>query len=118
MQCSVTCGQGKVTRQVVCMDYSDQVVDRSECDPEDVPATEQDCSMPSCQQITPDYNRPIYPFPYPDYRQKNNQAGNRNQGHGHNHGGNQWRTGPWGAVSTTVSNSGLFRCEGLYYPKH
>uniref|UniRef100_A0A670J7U0 ADAM metallopeptidase with thrombospondin type 1 motif 9 n=1 Tax=Podarcis muralis TaxID=64176 RepID=A0A670J7U0_PODMU len=103
--CSVTCGQGKVTRQVVCIDYSDQMVDRSECDAEDVPATEQDCSMPSCQQISPEYNRPIPSFPYPDYRQKNNQGGsvNRNQGRAHVHGGNQWRTGPWGACSSTCA---------------
>nr|XP_034962630.1 A disintegrin and metalloproteinase with thrombospondin motifs 9 isoform X4 [Zootoca vivipara] len=103
--CSVTCGQGKVTRQVVCIDYSDQMVDRSECDAEDVPAMEQDCSMPSCQQISPEYNRPNPSFPYPDYRQKNNQGGsvNRNQGRGHVHGGNQWRTGPWGACSSTCA---------------
>ncbi|XP_060095443.1 A disintegrin and metalloproteinase with thrombospondin motifs 9 isoform X1 [Heteronotia binoei] len=103
--CSVTCGQGKVTRQVVCIDYNDQVVERSECDPEDIPATEQDCSMPSCQQINQDYNRPIHPFPYPDYRPKSNHGGNlnRNQGRGHAHGGSQWRTGPWGACSSTCA---------------
>ncbi|XP_032997191.1 A disintegrin and metalloproteinase with thrombospondin motifs 9 isoform X4 [Lacerta agilis] len=110
-QCSVTCGQGKVTRQVVCIDYSDQMVDRSECDAEDVPATEQDCSMPSCQQISPEYNRPIPSFPYPDYRQKNSQGGsvNRNQGRGHVHGGNQWRTGPWGACSVSCGRGQKYR---------
>ncbi|XP_028575324.2 A disintegrin and metalloproteinase with thrombospondin motifs 9 isoform X4 [Podarcis muralis] len=109
--CSVTCGQGKVTRQVVCIDYSDQMVDRSECDAEDVPATEQDCSMPSCQQISPEYNRPIPSFPYPDYRQKNNQGGsvNRNQGRAHVHGGNQWRTGPWGACSVSCGRGQKYR---------
>ncbi|XP_044307994.1 A disintegrin and metalloproteinase with thrombospondin motifs 9 isoform X6 [Varanus komodoensis] len=100
--CSVTCGQGKVTRQVVCIDYSDQIVDRRECDADDIPATEQDCSMPSCQQINSEYNRPIYPVPYPDYRQKGGNP-NRNQGRVHAHDGNQWRTGPWGACSSTCA---------------
>uniref|UniRef100_A0A8D0L7W9 ADAM metallopeptidase with thrombospondin type 1 motif 9 n=1 Tax=Sphenodon punctatus TaxID=8508 RepID=A0A8D0L7W9_SPHPU len=83
----------------------DQVVERSECDPDDLPATEQDCSMSSCQQNTPDYGRPIHPFPYPDYRSKPNQVGNpnRNSGRAHIPGGSQWRTGPWGACSSTCA---------------
>ncbi|ETE70213.1 A disintegrin and metalloproteinase with thrombospondin motifs 9, partial [Ophiophagus hannah] len=90
-----------VTRQILCVDYNDQSIDRNECDAEDILATEQDCSMPSCQQINPG-NRPANPFPYPDYHQKNNRGHpNRNQGHGH--GGNQWRTGPWGACSSTCA---------------
>ncbi|XP_025025937.1 A disintegrin and metalloproteinase with thrombospondin motifs 9 isoform X3 [Python bivittatus] len=100
--CSVTCGQGKVTRQIACVDYNDQSIDRNECDAEDILATEQDCSMPSCQQINPN-NRPTNPFPYPDYHQKNNRGGNLNQNQGHGRGGNQWRTGPWGACSSTCA---------------
>ncbi|KAK9406034.1 A disintegrin and metalloproteinase with thrombospondin motifs 9 [Crotalus adamanteus] len=100
--CSVTCGQGKVTRQILCIDYNDQSIDRNECDAEDILATEQDCSMPSCQQINLD-NRPTNPFPYPDYHQKNNRGGHPNRNQGHGHGGNQWRTGPWGACSSTCA---------------
>uniref|UniRef100_A0A8C6X3P0 ADAM metallopeptidase with thrombospondin type 1 motif 9 n=1 Tax=Naja naja TaxID=35670 RepID=A0A8C6X3P0_NAJNA len=100
--CSVTCGQGKVTRQILCVDYNDQSMDRNECDAEDILATEQDCSMPSCQQINPG-NRPANPFPYPDYHQKNNRGGHPNRNQGHGHGGNQWRTGPWGACSSTCA---------------
>ncbi|XP_032067588.1 A disintegrin and metalloproteinase with thrombospondin motifs 9 isoform X2 [Thamnophis elegans] len=100
--CSVTCGQGKVTRQILCVDYNDQSIDRNECDAEDILATEQDCSMPSCQQINPG-NRPANPFPYPDYHQKNNRGGHPNRNQGHGHGGNQWRTGPWGACSSTCA---------------
>ncbi|XP_039206103.1 A disintegrin and metalloproteinase with thrombospondin motifs 9 isoform X2 [Crotalus tigris] len=100
--CSVTCGQGKVTRQILCVDYNDQSIDRNECDAEDILATEQDCSMPSCQQINLD-NRPTNPFPYPDYHQKNNRGGHPNRNQGHGHGGNQWRTGPWGACSSTCA---------------
>ncbi|KAL7986210.1 hypothetical protein Chor_011376, partial [Crotalus horridus] len=100
--CSVTCGQGKVTRQILCVDYNDQSIDRNECDAEDILATEQDCSMPSCQQISLD-NRPTNPFPYPDYHQKNNRGGHPNRNQDHGHGGNQWRTGPWGACSSTCA---------------
>uniref|UniRef100_A0A7M4FG01 ADAM metallopeptidase with thrombospondin type 1 motif 9 n=1 Tax=Crocodylus porosus TaxID=8502 RepID=A0A7M4FG01_CROPO len=99
--CSVTCGQGKATRQVVCVNYNDQLVDRGECDPEDLPATDQDCSMSPCH----DYGRPIHPFPYPDHRLKLNPGGslNRHPGRAHIPGGSQWRIGPWGACSSTCA---------------
>ncbi|EMP30109.1 A disintegrin and metalloproteinase with thrombospondin motifs 9 [Chelonia mydas] len=102
--CSVTCGQGKATRQVVCLNYSDQVVDRSECDPDDLPATDQDCSVSSCQNIH-DYGRPIHPFPYPEHQPKSHPGGNPNQNTGPAHipGDNQWRIGPWGACSSTCA---------------
>ncbi|XP_059571400.1 A disintegrin and metalloproteinase with thrombospondin motifs 9 isoform X2 [Alligator mississippiensis] len=99
--CSVTCGQGKATRQVVCVNYNDQLVDRGECDPEDLPATDQDCSMSPCH----DYGRPMHPFPYPDHRLKLNPGGslNRHPGRAHIPGGSQWRIGPWGACSSTCA---------------
>lgn len=99
MQCSVTCGQGKATRQVICINYSDQLVDRSECDPDDLPATEQDCSMSPCHPNSHDYGRPIHPFLYPDHRLKLHPGGSPNRNRAHVPGGNQWRIGPWGAVS-------------------
>lgn len=101
-QCSVTCGQGKATRQVICIDYSDQLVDRSECDPDDLPATEQDCSMSPCHPNSHDYGRPIHPFLYPDHRLKLHPGGSPNRNRAHIPGGNQWRIGPWGAVSALI----------------
>lgn len=98
-QCSVTCGQGKATRQVICINYSDQLVDRSECDPDDVPATEQECSMSPCHPNSHDYGRPIHPFLYPDHHLKVHPGGSLNRNRAHIPGGNQWRIGPWGAVS-------------------
>ncbi|MBN3323406.1 ATS9 metalloproteinase, partial [Atractosteus spatula] len=100
--CSVTCGQGKATRQVVCVNFSDQVVDVSECDPDDRPAVEQDCAMPQCPMRSSDQGK----FPTnPDSRIKASSPGNsiRNAGRMHTHGSHQWRTGPWGACSSTCA---------------
>lgn len=85
-QCSVTCGQGKTTRQVVCVNFSEQEVNVSECDPDDRPTTEQDCAMSQC----PSRSTESRPFPSsPNTSARNNLP--RSQSH-------QWRTGPWGAV--------------------
>lgn len=107
-QCSVTCGQGKATRQVICINYSDQLVDRSECDPDDLPATEQDCSMSPCHPNSHDYGRPIHPFLYPDHRLKVHPGGSPNRNRAHIPGGNQWRIGPWGAVSALIAGLNFF----------
>lgn len=91
LQCSVTCGQGKTTRQVLCVNFSEQEVSTSECDPEDRPATEQDCAMSQC----PSRSSESRPFPSsPNTGGRNNLP--RSQSH-------QWRTGPWGAVRRRVS---------------
>ncbi|XP_030632604.1 A disintegrin and metalloproteinase with thrombospondin motifs 9 [Chanos chanos] len=99
-QCSVSCGQGKTTRQVVCVNFSDQLVDESECDPDDRPTTEQECAMPQCPSRSTDHGG----FPSnPDARKKILPPGrsDRNRGaHGQPH---QWRTGPWGACSSTCA---------------
>lgn len=91
LQCSVTCGQGKTTRQVLCVNFSEQEVSTSECDPDDRPATEQDCAMSQC----PSRSSESRPFPSsPNTSGRNNLP--RSQSH-------QWRTGPWGAVRRHVS---------------
>uniref|UniRef100_A0A8C0KDD9 ADAM metallopeptidase with thrombospondin type 1 motif 9 n=1 Tax=Canis lupus dingo TaxID=286419 RepID=A0A8C0KDD9_CANLU len=96
--CSVTCGQGRATRQVVCVNYSDHVIDQSECDPDYIPETDQDCSTSPCPQRTPDSGLAQHPFQSEDYRP-------RSPGPSRTHvlGGNQWRTGPWGACSSTCA---------------
>ncbi|KAI1890950.1 hypothetical protein AGOR_G00158860 [Albula goreensis] len=97
--CSVSCGQGKATRQVVCVNFSDQVVDVSECDPDDRPATEQECAMPQCPTRSSDHGS----FPTNGNAQKkfpppgsSVRSSSRTQSH-------QWRTGPWGACSSTCA---------------
>uniref|UniRef100_A0A452S7J2 ADAM metallopeptidase with thrombospondin type 1 motif 9 n=1 Tax=Ursus americanus TaxID=9643 RepID=A0A452S7J2_URSAM len=96
--CSVTCGQGRATRQVVCVNYSDHVIDQSECDPDYIPETDQDCSTSPCPQRTPDSGLAQHPFQSEDY-------GPRSAGPSRTHVlvGNQWRTGPWGACSSTCA---------------
>lgn len=92
-QCSVTCGQGKTTRQVLCVNFSDQEVNANECDPDDRPTTEQDCAMSQCPSRSSDSR----PFPSPPNSSARNNLP-RSQSH-------QWRTGPWGAVSYTTHSS-------------
>ncbi|XP_053325323.1 A disintegrin and metalloproteinase with thrombospondin motifs 9 [Spea bombifrons] len=102
--CSVTCGQGKAMRQVTCVDFHGQAVDRSECDPDDIPATDQECSMSPCHYINHDFGKAVHPFPNLDPRVRSNQSPvilNRNNGPSHS--GNQWRSGPWGACSSTCA---------------
>ncbi|KAM7423138.1 hypothetical protein PAMA_010928 [Pampus argenteus] len=89
--CSVTCGQGKTTRQVLCVNFSDQEVNTSECDPDDRPTTEQDCAMSQCPSRSSE-SRPLPSSPNSSAR--NNIP--RSQSH-------QWRTGPWGACSSTCA---------------
>ncbi|KAB0390408.1 hypothetical protein E2I00_014850 [Balaenoptera physalus] len=96
--CSVTCGQGRTTRQVVCVNYSDHVIDQIECDPDYIPETDQDCSMSPCPQRTPDGGLAQHPFQNEDYRPRSVSPSRT-----HVLGGNQWRTGPWGACSSTCA---------------
>lgn len=91
-QCSVSCGQGKTTRQVLCI-INDQEVSTSECDPDDRPAAEQDCAMAQCPTRSSEF-RPVPSSPNTSTR--NNLP--RSQAH-------QWRTGPWGAVRHLTENT-------------
>uniref|UniRef100_A0A3P9NYB7 ADAM metallopeptidase with thrombospondin type 1 motif 20 n=1 Tax=Poecilia reticulata TaxID=8081 RepID=A0A3P9NYB7_POERE len=96
--CSVTCGVGRTTRHVVCSNYH-QPVDQSLCDPDERPAAEQECTAAPCPSA---YNRQhIYeqPYGYP-------QDPGRHPGHSSWNvpsADNQWRTGPWGACSSTCA---------------
>uniref|UniRef100_A0A3B3BTR9 ADAM metallopeptidase with thrombospondin type 1 motif, 9 n=1 Tax=Oryzias melastigma TaxID=30732 RepID=A0A3B3BTR9_ORYME len=87
--CSVTCGQGKTTRQVLCVDFNEQEVNASECDPDDRPTTEQDCAMSQCP------SRSSEPRSLPSSPNARSSLP-----HSQSH---QWRTGPWGACSSTCA---------------
>lgn len=92
-QCPVTCGGGRSTRQVVCSNYH-QPVDQSFCDPDEKPATEQDCTAAPCSSIYHRQRINDQPYGYP-------QDPGRHPGHSSWNvpsADNQWRTGPWGAV--------------------
>uniref|UniRef100_A0A8C1KEH8 ADAM metallopeptidase with thrombospondin type 1 motif, 9 n=1 Tax=Cyprinus carpio TaxID=7962 RepID=A0A8C1KEH8_CYPCA len=98
--CSVSCGQGKTTRQVVCVNISDQVVEMNECDPDDQPATEQECAMPQCPSRSSDHGGFS---PNNDSRKKTVPAGRTDRNRAGRPQSHQWRTGPWGACSSTCA---------------
>lgn len=94
-QCSVTCGVGRTTRQVVCSNYH-QPVEQSFCDPDERPTTEQECTAAPCPSIYHRQRINDQPYGYP-------QDPGRHPGHNSWNvpsADNQWRTGPWGAVRT------------------
>ncbi|XP_016105374.1 A disintegrin and metalloproteinase with thrombospondin motifs 20-like [Sinocyclocheilus grahami] len=88
-QCSVSCGVGRSTRRVVCMSYHHQL-DESFCDPDERPSTEQECAAAPCQSSYhwPN-NQPHFPYD-PSSHSWNVPSAD-----------NQWRTGPWGACSSS-----------------
>ncbi|KAI4905651.1 hypothetical protein NFI96_011351 [Prochilodus magdalenae] len=95
--CSVSCGVGHSTRQVVCMNY-DQQVDESFCHPEEKPSPEQECATVPCHSVFHHWpnNQPYFPYDpgsHPGHSSWNVPSAD-----------NQWRTGPWGSCSST--------CEG------
>ncbi|XP_060695933.1 A disintegrin and metalloproteinase with thrombospondin motifs 20-like isoform X1 [Hemiscyllium ocellatum] len=106
--CSVSCGSGRVTRQVVCTSYHHQITitDESDCNAIGKPHQEQECSMPPCP---PTYHQHDYPaqFPQRDYPQTHadypsQDVAGQNTWNSPSRG-SQWRTGPWGACSSTCT---------------
>lgn len=99
-QCTVTCGSGIVTRQVICVNYHQQV-NENYCDPESRPSKEQECNMPPCppiyHHIPKTHDHPSH-FPEIGYLPVHHPQDNINQWNRPSMGGYQWRTGPWGAV--------------------
>ncbi|XP_043404922.1 A disintegrin and metalloproteinase with thrombospondin motifs 20 isoform X3 [Chelonia mydas] len=106
--CTVTCDNGIATRQVVCVNYHQQI-DENYCDPESRPSKEQECNMPPClpvyRHIPKMHDHPSH-FPeldYPPIHRGHHPQDNVNQWSHPSVGGNQWRTGPWGACSSTCA---------------
>ncbi|XP_056137689.1 LOW QUALITY PROTEIN: A disintegrin and metalloproteinase with thrombospondin motifs 20-like [Lampris incognitus] len=110
--CSVTCSVGRITRQVVCSNYH-QPVDESLCDPDERPSTEQECTAVPCP--SPYHRQRVneQPYGYP-------QDPGRHPGHSSWNvptEDNQWRTGPWGACSSTCAGGFQRRvvvCQDAY----
>ncbi|KAL1763491.1 A disintegrin and metalloproteinase with thrombospondin motifs 20, partial [Sigmodon hispidus] len=104
--CSVSCGHGKTTRHILCMNYH-QPVDESYCDPEVRPMIEQECSLAACppsySHFPSNSEQPSH-FPGRNVPLTHKPEENQNQGVHLSIRGNQWRTGPWGACSRS--------CEG------
>ncbi|XP_034372581.1 A disintegrin and metalloproteinase with thrombospondin motifs 20 isoform X1 [Arvicanthis niloticus] len=103
--CSASCGHGKTTRRVLCVNYH-QLVDESYCDPEGHPVTEQECSLAACP---PSYGRTPSSSEQPSHVPGRNVPLTHKPGENQDQGvqlsirGNQWRTGPWGACSRSCS---------------
>ncbi|KAM9568431.1 A disintegrin and metalloproteinase with thrombospondin motifs 20-like [Salvelinus alpinus] len=94
--CSVTCGVGRATRQVVCSNYHHQV-DESFCDQDERPSTEQECTGAPCpsvyrQRPNDQPYSPHDPATHPGHSSWNVPSAD-----------NQWRTGPWGGCSSTCA---------------
>uniref|UniRef100_A0A8B9M7D3 Peptidase M12B domain-containing protein n=1 Tax=Accipiter nisus TaxID=211598 RepID=A0A8B9M7D3_9AVES len=103
--CTVTCDSGIVTRQVICVNYHQQI-NENYCDPEGRPSKEQECNMPPCppvyHHIPKMHDHPSH-FPETGHLPIHHPQGNINQWNRPSVGGYQWRTGPWGACSSTCA---------------
>ncbi|KAM4676040.1 A disintegrin and metalloproteinase with thrombospondin motifs 20 [Discoglossus pictus] len=106
-QCPVTCGSGKVMRQVVCISYHQRTED-SYCDPKSRPSNEKECNIAPCKLFNHYPNNHDYPLRVPQQENPEINRGhdvpdNANQRNKLFTRENQWRTGPWGACSSTCA---------------
>uniref|UniRef100_A0A663MXA9 ADAM metallopeptidase with thrombospondin type 1 motif 20 n=1 Tax=Athene cunicularia TaxID=194338 RepID=A0A663MXA9_ATHCN len=100
-----TCDSGIVTRQVICVNYHQQI-NENYCDPEGRPSKEQECNMPPCPPVyhhIPNIHDHPSNFPEIGYLPIHHPQDNINQWNRPSVGGYQWRTGPWGACSSTCA---------------
>lgn len=113
LQCSVSCGVGRATRQVVCMNYNQQV-DESFCHLDEKPSLEQECAAAPCHsayQLWPN-NHPYFPQDprsHPGHSSWNVPSTDH-----------QWRTGPWGSVCSLLfiryyQSSSIFANDPTFY---
>ncbi|XP_075407973.1 A disintegrin and metalloproteinase with thrombospondin motifs 20 [Tenrec ecaudatus] len=93
--CSATCGNGKTTRHVLCVNYH-QTINEGYCDPTVRPVIEQECYLAACPPVylhSP--GSPEQPSPPPD---RSAPFTHKPEGLPSIRG-NQWRIGPWGSCS-------------------
>uniref|UniRef100_A0A8P0PCS8 ADAM metallopeptidase with thrombospondin type 1 motif 20 n=1 Tax=Canis lupus familiaris TaxID=9615 RepID=A0A8P0PCS8_CANLF len=99
--CSASCGHGKTTRQVLCINYH-QPINENYCDPAVRPLIEQECNLAACPPMYshfPSSSEQPSHFPGRNFPLTHKPEDNQNQGVYPSIRGNQWRTGPWGSVS-------------------
>ncbi|KAB0378513.1 hypothetical protein FD755_010091 [Muntiacus reevesi] len=103
--CSASCGRGKMTRQVLCINYH-QPVNENYCDPEVRPVIEQECNLAACPPTYshfPSSSEQPSHFPGRNFPLTHKPEDNQNQGVHPSIRGNQWRTGPWGSCSSSCA---------------
>ncbi|ELR55619.1 A disintegrin and metalloproteinase with thrombospondin motifs 20 [Bos mutus] len=103
--CSASCGRGKMTRQVLCINYH-QPVNENYCDPEVRPVIEQECNLAACPPTYshfPSSSEQPSHFPGRNFPLTHKPEDNQNQGIHPSIRENQWRTGPWGSCSRSCA---------------
>ncbi|KAK2492449.1 hypothetical protein MC885_010158 [Smutsia gigantea] len=108
--CSASCGHGKTTRQVLCINYH-HPINENYCDPEVRPLKEQDCDLAACPPTYshfPSSSEQPSHFPGRNFPLTHKPEDNQNQEVHPSIKGDQWRTGPWGSCSSSCG-AGLQR---------
>ncbi|XP_039770670.1 A disintegrin and metalloproteinase with thrombospondin motifs 20 [Ornithorhynchus anatinus] len=104
--CSVSCGAGVRTRQVVCINYH-QHIDENYCNPESRPREEEECDLAACPVVYShfpnSYDEPSR-SPGSSFPQTQKPEDDRDHPSRSSEAGNQWRTGPWGSCSSTCGS--------------
>uniref|UniRef100_A0A8C0P5N1 ADAM metallopeptidase with thrombospondin type 1 motif 20 n=1 Tax=Canis lupus familiaris TaxID=9615 RepID=A0A8C0P5N1_CANLF len=103
--CSASCGHGKTTRQVLCINYH-QPINENYCDPAVRPLIEQECNLAACPPMYshfPSSSEQPSHFPGRNFPLTHKPEDNQNQGVYPSIRGNQWRTGPWGSCSSSCA---------------
>ncbi|XP_060513873.2 A disintegrin and metalloproteinase with thrombospondin motifs 20 isoform X1 [Panthera onca] len=103
--CSASCGHGKTTRQVLCINYH-QPINENYCDPAIRPLIEQECNLAACPPMYshfPSSSEQPSHFPGRNFPLTHKPEDNQNQRVHLSISGNQWRTGPWGSCSSSCA---------------
>ncbi|XP_033619476.1 A disintegrin and metalloproteinase with thrombospondin motifs 20 isoform X4 [Fukomys damarensis] len=103
--CSASCGHGKTTRQVSCVNYH-QPIDENFCDPEVRPLAAQACNLAACPPTYshfPSSSEQPSHFSGQNFPLTHKPEDNQNQGGHLSIRETQWRTGPWGSCSRSCA---------------
>lgn len=84
LQCSVSCGEGEIVRQVICFNYNHQRTSDHQCNAAIRPDTTRSCQAADC---------PVETSVNSNVMNKSNSAAESDPS-------SDWRTGPWTQVQT------------------